>query len=85
MKQHRKFIASRRRQDRRLRIDVKRSAVVFVAVMMLVGVMSPMFSNPPAEALDNSAKITALESQIKTYNARASELAAQSDSLSKAI
>lgn len=82
---HRKFIASNRRQNRRFRVNARRSAIIFVAVMLLVGVMSPMFSNPPVEALDNSAKINALESQIKTYNDRAKELAAQSDSLSKAI
>ncbi|MGE5309927.1 MAG: CHAP domain-containing protein [Sphaerimonospora mesophila] len=82
---HRQLIVRSRRQSRRFKIGTKRSAIIFIAVLMLVGVMAPMFSSAPVEAIDNSAKIRALEAQIGTYNDRARELAAQSDSLSKAI
>lgn len=85
--QYRKSVKhDRRHPSRRFKISAKRSVIIFVAVMVLVGIIVPTFSSDsPVAALDNSAKIKALESQISTYNERAKELSAQSDSLSKAI
>lgn len=84
--QYRKLVKGDRHHSRRFKISAKRSAIIFVAMTVLVGVIVPTFSSDsPVAALDNSAKIKALESQISTYNERAKELSAQSDSLSKAI
>ncbi|HMU12040.1 MAG TPA: hypothetical protein PKA97_01790, partial [Candidatus Nanoperiomorbaceae bacterium] len=82
---YKKPIANRQRHLQ-LKTRAKRSAIILVAAAVLVGAIAPSFSqDSPVAALDNSAKIKALESQISTYNDRARELAAQSDSLAKAI
>ncbi len=82
---YRKPVANKQR-NQQLKTSTKRSAIILVAVAVLVGVIAPSFSpDTPVAALDNSAKIKALESQISTYNERARELSAQSDSLTKAI
>ena len=82
---YKKPIANRQRHLQ-LKTRAKRSAIILVAAAVLVGAIAPSFSqDSPVAALDNSAKIKALELQISTYNDRARELAAQSDSLAKAI
>lgn len=82
---HRKLVVNKQ-HNRQRKISAKRSAILFVAVAVLVGVIAPTFSpDSPVAAIDNSGKIRALESQISTYNQRAQELSAQSDSLTKAI
>lgn len=82
---YKKPIANRQRHLQ-LKTRAKRSAIILVAAAVLVGAIAPSFSqDSPVAALDNSAKIKALELQISAYNDRARELAAQSDSLAKAI
>lgn len=85
MKQ-RKLIARNRSQSRSLKTTTKKSTLLLITALIILGAISPVFSNSSVMAVDKyDQKIDVIEDKINSYNERAKELSEQSDSLSKAI